>query len=539
MSAACLLTKSPLKTMTEILKKALLFTAMATLSPPLVHPQVPSCRLGPRQWHASFERIRFQFRHAGRLQASYKGLEAMYDDGYGMVKDLDYYYQALRELVEHDSGPPRWFCPVDASLSVEDAPLMLYLPGVDGMGMGLCMHHKALGRIFELRCLHIPFHDRTPFEELVAMVEDVVRAEHSTSPNKPIYLLGNSFGGCLALAVAARNPRIDLILVLVNPATSFEKSDIKQLLSIFSPFSDHACIAITALLNYNIDNEVNIALSRMKSGKHPLEAFGRLTNNMSSSLKHTNILDKLPEDTLRWKMELIKTAASYANYRLHFVTADVLLLASGADRLLPSKAEADRLQKILPKCKVFFFQNHGHSLLLEHGVHVSSIIKCADLYRHSRKYQRVLDFIPPSTTELNEVDKASSDLTFRTCPAMFSTMEDGTVVRGLGGVPADGPVLLVGNHMLMGIELISLAAEFLRQKKAVVRGIAHPLLFPKKERTSSEGHDFFDFLKLWGGVPMTYKHIYELLAAREFVLMYPGGYREALHCKIVWIWTCK
>ena len=49
------------------------------------------------------------------------------------------------------------------------------------------------------------------------MVEDVVRAERSISPNKPIYLLGNSFGGCLALAVAARHPRIDLILVLVNP----------------------------------------------------------------------------------------------------------------------------------------------------------------------------------------------------------------------------------------------------------------------------------------------------------------------------------
>lgn len=49
------------------------------------------------------------------------------------------------------------------------------------------------------------------------MVEDVVRVEHVTSPNKPIYLLGNSFGGCLALAVAARNPRMDLILVLINP----------------------------------------------------------------------------------------------------------------------------------------------------------------------------------------------------------------------------------------------------------------------------------------------------------------------------------
>jgi pimeloyl-ACP methyl ester carboxylesterase len=116
------------------------------------------------------------------------------------------------------------------------------------------------------------------------MVEDVVRAEHSISPNKPIYLLGNSFGGCLALAVAARHPRINLILVLVNPgmpenlmlcfvnlpiyeivlitlfylyfppgkATSYERSDIKTLLSVFSPLSDRACIAITALLNYNI-----------------------------------------------------------------------------------------------------------------------------------------------------------------------------------------------------------------------------------------------------------------------------------------------
>lgn len=62
------------------------------------------------------------------------------------------------------------------------------------------------------------------FSELVEMVEDVVRAEHATSPNKPIYLLGTSFGGCIALAVAARNPCIDLVLVLVNPGISPNKS---------------------------------------------------------------------------------------------------------------------------------------------------------------------------------------------------------------------------------------------------------------------------------------------------------------------------
>lgn len=44
-----------------------------------------------------------------------------------------------------------------------------------------------------------------------------MRFENSISQDKPIYLVGHSFGGCLALAVAARNPDIDLILVLSNP----------------------------------------------------------------------------------------------------------------------------------------------------------------------------------------------------------------------------------------------------------------------------------------------------------------------------------
>ncbi|KAM3244924.1 hypothetical protein ACQJBY_056322 [Aegilops geniculata] len=508
--------------------------AMATLSLPLplVHPQ-PQVSLRRQGLHGSFSRQSSRHaRAAGRVQASYRGLEPLYDDGYGTVKDLGHYYKAIGELVEHDGGPPRWLCPVDAGEpAVEDAPVMLYLPGIDGMGMGLCMHHKALGTIFELRCMHIPLRDRTPFEELVTMVEDVVRAEHSASPTKPIYILGNSFGGCIALAVAARNPGTDLVLVLVNPATSFERSRIKTLLSVFSPLSDRACIAAAALLNYNIHNEVNMALSIMKSGRHPLEALSRLTSNMSSSLKHSKLLDKLPKDTLKWKIKLIKQAASYANCHIQSVTAEVLLLASCADRLLPSKSEANRLQKKLPKCRVFFFEKHGHSLLLEHGVHVSSIIKCSSLYRHSRRYHRVRDYIPPSATDMKEADKISRGTMLKTCPAMYSTMEDGAVVRGLAGLPEEGPVLLVGNHMLMGTEIIPLGAELMRRRKVVVRGVAHPLLFPRKARTRSQGHDLFDFLNLWGGVPMTYRCMYELLAAGEFVLLYPGGYREALHCK--------
>jgi pimeloyl-ACP methyl ester carboxylesterase len=44
-----------------------------------------------------------------------------------------------------------------------------------------------------------------------------VLAEHARRPNTPIYLIGDSFGGSLSLAVAARNPNVDLVLVLANP----------------------------------------------------------------------------------------------------------------------------------------------------------------------------------------------------------------------------------------------------------------------------------------------------------------------------------
>lgn len=52
---------------------------------------------------------------------------------------------------------------------------------------------------------------------LVDFVERTVKSENSFSPNEPIYLVGESIGACIALAIAARNPDIDLILILANP----------------------------------------------------------------------------------------------------------------------------------------------------------------------------------------------------------------------------------------------------------------------------------------------------------------------------------
>lgn len=49
------------------------------------------------------------------------------------------------------------------------------------------------------------------------LIERTVRSESYCFPSRPIYLAGESLGACLALAVAARNPDVDLVLVLANP----------------------------------------------------------------------------------------------------------------------------------------------------------------------------------------------------------------------------------------------------------------------------------------------------------------------------------
>uniref|UniRef100_A0ACD5UJJ4 Uncharacterized protein n=1 Tax=Avena sativa TaxID=4498 RepID=A0ACD5UJJ4_AVESA len=146
------------------------------------------------------------------------GLEVLYDDGFGAVAMKDYFDAVRVMAAEDDGGPPRWFCPVEcARPKVDRAPLLLFLPGTDGVGMELILHHRSLGRVFEVCCFHIPVNDRTPFEGLLQIVEDNVKYENALSPNRPIYIVGDSFGGCLAISVAARNPKNDLVLVLVNP----------------------------------------------------------------------------------------------------------------------------------------------------------------------------------------------------------------------------------------------------------------------------------------------------------------------------------
>nr|GME20023.1 acyltransferase-like protein At1g54570, chloroplastic [Ipomoea batatas] len=460
-------------------------------------------------------------------------LEVYWDDGYGTqtVKD---YLELAKEIIKPDGGPPRWFAPVSCGPHLKDSPALFFLPGADGTGLGLTLHHKALGKVFELWCLHIPVRDRTPFEGLIKLVEQTVRMKHASSPNKPIYLLGDSFGGCLALAVAARNPKIDLVVILANPATSFGRSQLQPLFPFLEALPGELQFTIPYLLSSVMGEPTKMAMVGIDTELPPTVVLEQLSSNLTALLPLlSGLADIIPKETLMWKLKLLKHGSAYANSRLHAVTAEVLVLASGKDGMLPSENEGARLARTLRNCKVRYFKNNGHTILLEDHVNLLSIIKRSGKYRRSKKHDFVLDFLPPSGSECKKAIDNNKNYRNFTGPVMFSTMEDGRIVRGIAGVPDEGPVLLVGYHMLMGLELVPLIEEFLRVKKVLVRGIAHPTLFSQLVEGDGGANEdaFMDLIRLFGGLPVSPSNLFKLLQTKSHVLLYPGGAREALHLK--------
>ncbi|XP_076940752.1 phytyl ester synthase 1, chloroplastic-like [Bidens hawaiensis] len=294
---------------------------------------------------------------------------------------------------------------------------------------------------------------------LIQIVEDMVMIEHTLSPNKPTYLLGESFGGALALAMAAWNPTVDLILILANPATSYERSPLHVLPSLLGYLPEEYYEMLPYAMSRLIGDYIKIAMVR-SYGRDHLESLWQLFAGFGKDLR--------------------------------------LLSDCGRDNLLPSKEEAQRLFRSLKHCDVRVFEENGHTILLESGVNVLTAIKTTSMYRRSSKHDILKNFLPITSIPcmrhgttytlmhgspelcmdilLQKGGEEWKSVASRTHlvnhwwyrlyidAVMFSTMEDGKIVRGLAGIPDEGPVLIVGNHMLMGIDVFSLVMEFLREE---------------------------------------------------------------------------
>ncbi|KAJ0053190.1 hypothetical protein Pint_03068 [Pistacia integerrima] len=277
-------------------------------------------------------------------------------------------------------------------------------------------------------------------------------------------------------------------------------------------------------LRMAVDNLIEGLPLQTKIGDQSRDPF-----TVSSYLPVIN--DMMPKETLRWKLEMLKSASAYANSRLHAVKAQTLILSSGRDQLLPSREEGERLRLALSHCQIRRFNDSRHALFLEDDFDLVTVIKGAGFYRCGKYLDYVSDFIPPTPSEFKKTFESDRWIYVATAPVMLSTLEDGKIVKGLAGIPSEGPVLFVGYHMLLGLELTPLVSQFMIERNIVLRGIAHPMMFKKLKDGKLPELSQYDKIRIMGAVPVSGTNFFKLLSSKSHVLLYPGGMREALHRK--------
>lgn len=234
-------------------------------------------------------------------------------------------------------------------------PLFVFLPGMDGTGQLLRSQTKGLETAFDVRCLAIPPDDLTNWEDLASKVVNLVEEELKKRALRSVYLCGESFGGCLAVKVALCAPRLFERIILVNPATSFNQRPWLRWgaqLNRLVPENLYGLSAL-ALLPF-LSNLAKIAPSDRRA----------LLKAMQS----------VPAKTANWRISLV-SEFDVAQTRLGRLTQPVLVIAGGADRLLPSVLEAERLVYCLPNAEMVVLPQSGHACLLEIDVNLFEIMK--------------------------------------------------------------------------------------------------------------------------------------------------------------------
>lgn len=237
-------------------------------------------------------------------------------------------------------------------------PLFVFLPGMDGTGQLLRTQTAGLERGFDVRCLAIPPDDLTSWDDLTQVVIELIHMELEQSPGRPVYLCGESFGGCLAMKVALHSPNLFKRIILVNPASSFNQQ-------LWLSWGSQ----VTRWLPGVLYHWSSIGLMPFLANLERLAAEDRY-----ALLK---AVQSVPQKTSIWRLALLHEFY-IPETQLEQLIQPVLLIAGLADRLLPSGAEAQRLSKFLPNAKMLTLPKSGHACLLETEVNLYEILQTHD-----------------------------------------------------------------------------------------------------------------------------------------------------------------
>ncbi|CAL8466723.1 g6259 [Coccomyxa elongata] len=272
-------------------------------------------------------------------------------------------------------------------------PPLVYCPGSDGTGNSIAPQLPGLTAArFDVRCLYIPRSNRSDWNDLTREVVRLLRQlVKESSVSSQVTLVAESYGGCLGLRVAAAAPDLIQRLVLVNPATGFSRALFgvpsliasSNLLSLFPAPLYQAAQAVLVPLLVDKDNVGPTGMKAIQSMMvmeptpdfQPESGFVNVEDQRGQQRSAASSGPQLyePAVTAAWRMRMLRKG-NVSDADLQRIRAPTLIVASAADRLLPSLEESGRLVGRIPDARRVILPNSGHTALLESGISLAEIM---------------------------------------------------------------------------------------------------------------------------------------------------------------------
>jgi pimeloyl-ACP methyl ester carboxylesterase len=224
---------------------------------------------------------------------------------------------------------------------------IVLVPGIDGTGVSFHRQVPLLERRYAVTRTRLREDDRHRMSDLIDDLRGVV-----DESNGPVTLIGESFGGALALSFALDHPERVRRLLIVNSFAHFDSQARLRLAYHLTRAMPWGLMPLARRL----------ATSRMHSPHTERDVIQEYQELMRASKKGGIVarLRILRDYDLRSRLGALQTP--------------VLFLAADLDNLVPSVEQATLMQKLAPRASMKVLTGHGHTCLLAPDIDLTSIL---------------------------------------------------------------------------------------------------------------------------------------------------------------------
>jgi len=238
---------------------------------------------------------------------------------------------------------------------------LVLVPGINGSGALFYRQVPLLERSYRVATYSL----RDEADELDVLVEDLAQVvDRTVSADRRAVIVGESFGGAVALTFALKYPGRVSALVILNSFPRFT-----------SQLRLNLAIAGLTALPWNA-----IPLLRRAT-------VWRLHSRHTDRLDIQRFIELTSDATRHGYLKRLKLLRHYdVRHRLHELTMPTLFLAAEHDHLVPSVAEARFMSTRVASSAFQILSGHGHICLIAPDLDLAAIIGA---WHDSRKSTRV------------------------------------------------------------------------------------------------------------------------------------------------------